>query len=124
MIDSCKTYEVDEELIRLTGESNCFYLTREHQAYFPKFIVLVLVIFFLKVLYFFRLLGMLLLVSAMLGLVTSLSDLHVQQSPHNARENVSAGASLGLKVRKVILLVEGVAISTPICSSPLIKNAV
>ena len=81
-------------------------------------------VIFLKALYFNQLLGMLLLVSAMLGLVTSLSDLHVQQSPHTARENVSAGASLGLKVRKVILLVEGVAISTPICSSPLIKNAV
>ena len=33
--------------MRLTGESNCFYLTREHQAYFPKFIVfLVMIIFF------------------------------------------------------------------------------
>ena len=71
---------------------------------------------------FIQLLGMLLLVSAMLGLVTSLSDLHVQESPHNARENVSAGASLGLKVRKVILFVEVVAISTPICSSLLIQN--
>ena len=78
----------------------------------------------MKALYFNQLLGMLLLVSAMLGLVTSLSDLHVQQSPHNARENVSAGASLGLKVRKVILFVEVVAISTPICSSLLIQNAV
>ena len=101
MIDSSTTYEVEEELIRLAGESNCFYLTREHQAYFPKFIVLVVVIFS-RLCYFIQLLGMLLLVSAMLGLVTSLSDLHIQQSPHNARENVSAGASLGLKVRKVI----------------------
>ena len=101
MIDGSTTYEVDEELIRLTGESNCFYLTREHQAYFPKFIVLVMVIF-LKALYFNQLLGMLLLVSAVLGLVTSLSDLHVQQSPNNARENVSSGASLGRKVRKLI----------------------
>ena len=79
-------------------------------------------VIFLKALYFNQLLGMLLLVSAMFGLVTSLSDLHVQQSPHNARENVSAGASLGLKVRKVILFVEVVAISTPICSSLLIQN--
>ena len=67
---------------------------------------------------------MLLLVSAMLGLVTSLSDLHVQQSPHIARENVSARASLGLEVRKFILLVEVVATSTPICSSLLIQNTV
>ena len=81
-------------------------------------------VIFLKALYFNQLLGMLLLVSAVLGLVTSLSDLHVQQSPNNARENVSAGASLGLKVRKVILLVEVVAISTPICSSLLIQNSV
>ena len=75
-------------------------------------------VIFLKALYFNQLLGMLLLVSAMFGLVTSLSDLH------NVRENVSAGASLGLKVRKVILFVEVVAISTPICSSLLIQNAV
>ena len=81
-------------------------------------------VIFLKALYFNQLLGMLLLVSAVLGLVTSLSDLHVQQSPNNARENVSARASLGLEVRKVILFVEVVAINTLICSSLLIQNAV